>query len=126
MMTISIKLMIGCSQMDKKVIVVEGNTDRDRILQLIIEPVEIIVTYGTLSQEKIEEWIIPLEHEEHVYILVDADYAGNKLRKQLKQILPNARHLYTRKIYKEIATTPEDYLLKMFADAHFEVKSTEI
>lgn len=111
--------------MDKKVIVVEGNTDRDRILQLINEPVEVIVTYGTLSQEKIEEWIIPLEQEDQVFILVDADYAGNKLRKQLKQILPNARHLYTRKMYKEIATTPEEYLLKMLADAHFAVRSSE-
>ncbi len=111
--------------MDKKIIIVEGNTDRDRILQLLQEPVDIVVTYGTLSQEKIEDWILPLEHED-VYVLVDADYAGNKLRKQLKQILPNALHLYTRKIYKEIATTPEDYLLKMLSDAHFKVKSSEV
>lgn len=110
--------------MNKKFIIVEGNSDRDRILQLLHEPVEIIVTYGTLSQEKIENLIIPIEHED-VYVLVDADYAGNKLRKQLKQILPNAIHLYTRKMYKEIATTPEDHLLKILSDAHFLVKPLE-
>lgn len=110
--------------MDNKVIIVEGNTDRDRILQILDEQVEIVVTYGTLSEEKIEEWLIPLENKE-VYVLVDADYAGNKLRKQLKQILPNALHLYTRKTYKEIATTPIDYLLKIFTDAHFKVKTNE-
>lgn len=108
--------------MRKKVIIVEGTSDRDRILPLISESVEIVVTYGTLSQEKIEEWIIPVEHDD-VYILVDADYAGNKLRKELRTILPNARHLYTRKMYKEIATTPEDYLTKILSEAHFEMKT---
>lgn len=103
-----------------KVIIVEGKTDRERLLKILSEPVEIIVTHGTLSVEKVEEWIIPYEHEE-VYILVDADHAGNKLRKQLKQLLPNAHHLYTRRIYREIASTPIEYLLKVMMDAHFEV-----
>ncbi len=108
--------------MVKKIIIVEGTSDRDRLLQLIDEQVDIIVTYGTLSQEKIEDWIIPIEHEE-VYVFVDADYAGNKLRKQLRTILPNAHHLFTRKIYKEIATTPEDHLTKVLTDAHFIIKA---
>lgn len=109
--------------MDTKIIIVEGTSDRDRLQQLLDEPVEFIVTYGTLSEEKIESRILPVEHEE-VYIFVDADYAGNKLRKQLRTILPNAQHLYTRKIYKEIATTPEEHLIKVLTDAHFTVKTS--
>lgn len=105
-------------------IIVEGKSDRERLLKIIDEPVDIVVTNGTLSQEKIDERILPMEHED-VYIFVDADYAGNKLRKQLQQVLPNAHHLFTRKTYKEIATTPEEHLIKILEDAHFVVKSKE-
>lgn len=103
-----------------KVIIVEGKTDREKLLQILNEVVEIICTYGTLSDEKLEEFILPLQDEE-VYVLVDADGAGNKLRQQLKQELPNARHLYTRKMYREVATTPMDHLARILADAHFEI-----
>lgn len=101
-----------------KVIIVEGKTDREKLLHILNEEVQIICTYGTLSDEKLEELILPLQDEE-VYVLVDADGAGNKLRQQLKQELPNARHLYTRKMYREVATTPVDHLARILADAHF-------
>lgn len=104
----------------QKVIIVEGKTDREKLLRILNEEVEIICTYGTLSDEKVEEIILPLQDEE-VYVLVDADGAGNKLRKQLKHELPNAKHLYTRKMYREVATTPMDHLAKVLADAHFEI-----
>jgi toprim domain protein len=105
----------------RKVIIVEGKTDRKRLLQILAEPVEIICTYGTLSEEKIEELILPVQDED-VYILVDADDSGNKLRNQLKQELPNARHLYTRKMYREVATTPLEYLAELLIKSHFEVR----
>jgi toprim domain protein len=107
--------------MSGKVIVVEGKTDRKKLLQILDEDVEIVCTYGTLSDEKVEEIILPLQNRE-VYVLVDADESGNKLRKQLRRELPNARHLYTRKMYGEVATTPIEYLLKVLVDSHFEVK----
>lgn len=104
----------------QKVIIVEGKTDREKLLLVLNEEVQIICTYGTLSDEKVEEIILPLQDED-VYVLVDADGAGNKLRKQLKQELPNARQLYTRKMYREVATTPLDHLARILADAHFEI-----
>jgi len=106
---------------DHKIIIVEGKTDKEKLLQILNEPVKIICTYGTLSEEKIENMIWPLQGKEDVYVLVDADHAGNKLRQQLKRELPNARHLYTRKMYREVATTPMDHLAKIMADAHFEI-----
>ncbi|GAB7386867.1 toprim domain-containing protein [Bacillaceae bacterium] len=104
----------------EKVIIVEGKTDKERLLQILDEPVHIVCTYGTLSEEKIEETILPLADKE-VYILVDADEAGNRLRDQLKRELPNARHLYTRKIYREVARSPLDYLAKILQEAHFAI-----
>jgi toprim domain protein len=105
-----------------KVIIVEGKTDKKRLLQILAEPVEIICTYGTLSEGKIEKLIWPLQDEEDVYILVDADDSGNKLRSQLKRELPNARHLYTRKMYREVATTPAHFLAEVLHKAHFEIR----
>jgi toprim domain protein len=105
----------------RKVIIVEGKTDKKRLLELLAEPVEVICTYGTLSEEKIEELIVPLQAEEDVYILMDADDAGNKMRARLKRELPNARHLYTRRMYREVATTPTEYLIEVLAKAHFEI-----
>lgn len=105
----------------RKVIIVEGKTDRKRLQQILAEPVEIICTYGTLSEEKIEDLILPLIDED-VYILVDADDSGNKLRSQLKRELPNARHLYTRKMYREVATTPVEYLAELLIRHHFDVR----
>lgn len=104
-----------------KVIIVEGKTDKERLLKVLEEPVRIVCTYGTLSYDKVEEVILPLQNEE-VYILVDADDSGMKLRNQLKQELPNAKHLYTRKVYREVARTPEEHLARILADAHFDVE----
>lgn len=104
----------------RKVIIVEGKTDKARILRVIREDVEIICTKGTLSYEQVEDEIVPLERDE-VYILVDADSAGNRLRRQIKRELPNAKDLYTRKSYKEVARTPLDHLAKILSDAHFTI-----
>lgn len=105
----------------RKFIVVEGKTDKKRLQTVLAEPVEIICTYGTLGEEKIEELIWPLQDEESVYILTDADESGNKLRNQLKRELPNARHLYTRRMYREVATTPLEHLVEILQKAHFEI-----
>ncbi|OFW81184.1 MAG: hypothetical protein A2201_13910 [Alicyclobacillus sp. RIFOXYA1_FULL_53_8] len=104
-----------------KFIIVEGKTDRERLLEILAEPVTVVCTYGTLSYEKMEELIRPLQNADEVYVLVDADESGMKLRRQLRQELPNARHLYTRKMYREVARTPLEYLVKILHVAHIEV-----
>lgn len=105
---------------DRTVIIVEGETDKERLQQVLREPVVIICTGGTMSYRKMEERILPLQESE-VFILVDADDSGMKLRSQLKQALPNAKHLYTRKMYREVATTPLDVLANLLHHAHIEV-----
>lgn len=102
----------------RKIIIVEGKTDKRRLEQILLEPVHILCTFGTLSDEKIEQFIESVE-EDDVYILVDADKPGNEIRQQLKRELPNAKHLYTRRMYREVATTPISYLAKILHDAHF-------
>jgi toprim domain protein len=108
------------AQMKEKYIVVEGKTDKEKIAPLIDEPVQILCTHGTVGFEQMEQLIDFLENKE-VYILVDADDAGNKLRRQLQQELPNAKHLYIRKMHKEVARTPEEDLKRVLENAHFQI-----
>ncbi len=105
----------------RKSIIVEGKTDRERLLKILDEDVDIICTYGTMNDEKLEELIDEGKYDE-VFVLVDADEAGQKLRKSIKRVFPNFRHLYTRKKYREVATTPIDELAKELHKAHFLVK----
>ncbi|MCM3714743.1 toprim domain-containing protein [Alkalihalobacillus oceani] len=106
--------------MVEKVLIVEGTNDRKRVKRVLNEPVDVICTYGTLSVTKLEDLILPIEDKD-VYILVDADEAGESLRKQLKRELPNATHLYTQKEYGQVETTPLGYLTGLLR-GYFKVK----
>ncbi|MBU9713078.1 hypothetical protein [Evansella tamaricis] len=106
--------------MVEKVLIVEGLNDRKRVKEVLDEHVEIICTNGPLSDEKLETMILPIEFLD-VYILVDEDDAGIKLRKQLNRELPNATHLYTLKGYGQVETTPHDYLTQILG-AYFKVR----
>ncbi|NLM22051.1 MAG: hypothetical protein GX207_09975 [Peptococcaceae bacterium] len=105
----------------KKAIIVEGKTDREKILQVLDEPIDIICTHGTRSLGKLER-LIDEEKYDEVYVLVDADKAGRDLRRNIKNLFPNFRHLYTHKKYREVATTPLEEISKILSKAHFIVK----
>lgn len=107
-----------------KVIIVEGKTDREQLLKVLDEPVDILCSNGTLSYEKLEEWAEWLESSE-IYLFVDADDPGNKLRKRIGQEIPEVHHLYTHKMYRQIATTPVDVLAEILEHAHFAVKNSD-
>jgi len=107
-----------------RVIIVEGITDKQRLLQLLNEPVEISCTFGTLGLDKLEQLIVKHSDDE-VCVLLDADYAGDKARRLFKQQFPNVRHLYTHRMYREVATTPLIVLAQILENAHFAVKRLE-
>ncbi|MGI6449321.1 MAG: toprim domain-containing protein [Desulfitobacteriia bacterium] len=104
----------------KKAIIVEGKTDREKLLKVLKEPVDIICTYGTINLTELEK-ILDEDLYTEVYVLVDADEAGTKLRKNIKQLFPNFRHIYTKKMYREVASTPSEELARILHHAHFEV-----
>ena len=104
-----------------KVIIVEGKTDKKRLEQILDEPVEIACTYGTLGSDKLEEMIAEYG-EDDVWVLLDADVAGDKARRLFKQEFPNIRHMYTQRMYREVATTPLDVLAQILKGAHFAVR----
>lgn len=103
-----------------KVLIVEGKSDKKKVKSIVKEPVEIICTNGTISLAKLDELIDFLEDKE-VYILVDADEAGEKLRKQFKREFPQAEHLYIDRMYREVATAPVQHLATVLISANIDV-----
>src|SRR5699024_6464232 len=98
-------------EMENTVIIVEGLTDKKELEKVINQDITIICTNGTLGVEKFDELLetYDLDNRE-VFIFVDEDESGVKLRKQLTQELPHAEHIYISSEYKEVATTPGDVL----------------
>lgn len=103
-----------------KVLIVEGKSDKKKVKSILKEPMDIICTNGTISITKLDELIDSLEDKE-VYILVDADEAGEKLRKQLKREFPKAEHLYIDRMYREVATAPVHHLATVLLGANIDV-----
>ncbi|MDR7237878.1 toprim domain-containing protein [Neobacillus drentensis] len=103
-----------------KVLIVEGKSDKNKVKRIVKEPVEIICTNGTISITKLDELIEFLENKD-VYILVDADFSGEKLRKQLKREFPQAEHLYIDRMYREVATAPVQHLATVLIGANIDV-----
>jgi len=103
-----------------KVIIVEGISDKKKIASIIKEPVEIICTNGTISNSRIDELIEELYNKE-VFILVDSDEAGEKLRKRFKREFPEAEHLYIDKMYREVAAAPKQHIASVLLGANIDV-----
>ncbi|OMP67909.1 toprim domain-containing protein [Domibacillus epiphyticus] len=106
--------------MVEKTIIVEGSSDRKRVAEIVREPVDIICTNGTIGVSRLDELVDEL-FERDVYILVDADASGEKLRRQFKRELPQARHLYIDRRYKEVAAAPHRYLASVLMSADIDV-----
>ena len=77
---------------------VEGTSDRRKIESIIREPVEIVCTNGTMVCRKWMSSLIVFDKE--VYVLVDADDAGEKLRKQFRKISASRAYLYDARTEK--------------------------
>lgn len=106
----------------EKVIIVEGLTDKKQVKRVITDDVEVICTNGTLGVERFDELLETYDLDNRdVYILVDEDSPGIKLRKQLTRELPHAEHIYVSSEYREVATTPENLLATALVGKRIEV-----
>lgn len=105
----------------EKVIIVEGKSDKKKVASIIKENVEILCTNGTIGLSRLDELIDSIMGKD-VYILVDADAAGEKLRKQFIREFPEAEHLYIDKMYREVASAPDNHLATVLLAANIDVK----
>lgn len=107
----------------EKVIIVEGLTDKRKIEQILNESVTIVCTNGTLGISRFDELLETYDLDiNDVYIFVDEDKSGLKLRKQLARELPHAKHIYISSEYREVATTPAKILASLLVSKRFQVR----
>lgn len=112
--------MAGC------VIIVEGKTDKERLLKILAEPVTILCTYGTYRSERGEELLLQAQDADEIYLFTDEDFSGKKLRAHLMEDFPRAIHLHTQKMYGEVANTPLPILAEILDRAGLAVNTEHL
>ncbi|MCL1791552.1 MAG: toprim domain-containing protein [Peptococcaceae bacterium] len=109
---------------ERKAIIVEGKSDKKRLLEVLDEEVDIYCTFGTSKTERLENLVDPgLYHE--IFILTDADHAGDQLRARLREYYPEAGHIFTLRMYREVASTPLPELARQLSRAFIRVVTWE-
>ncbi|MFB5763777.1 toprim domain-containing protein [Paenibacillus medicaginis] len=91
-------------------IIVEGKNDRSKLRRLLDPEVRILCTFGTLNTMKLDSLRKQAKHDE-VYLFMDNDSSGKKIRGMLRDSFPDALHIYTRKGYAGVEGTPDEYLI---------------
>ncbi|MCR2806180.1 toprim domain-containing protein [Paenibacillus soyae] len=97
-------------------IVVEGKNDRSRLRRVLDGGVDIYCTFGTPGTDQLEK----LRHavgDRQVFIFTDNDSSGKRIRGMLRDLFPDAEHIYTRRGYAGVENTPEDYLIQQLEKA---------
>lgn len=97
-------------------IIVEGKNDKSRLRRVLHEDVPILCTFGTPGSEQLEKLLKQAGHSQ-VYIFTDNDSSGKRIRGRLRDIFPDAEHIYTRKGYPGVEHTPEEYLIEQLEKA---------
>lgn len=100
-------------------IIVEGKNDRSRLRRLLRPEVDIFCTFGTLNTEKLETLRKQVGGRE-VYLYMDNDSSGKKIRGVLRDAFPDAEHIYTRRGYAGVEGTPDEYNISQLEKAGLE------
>lgn len=100
-------------------IIVEGKNDRSRLGRLLTSDITILCTFGTLNTDKLESLYKQVKDQE-VYLFMDNDSSGKKIRGVLRDAFPDATHIYTRRGYAGVEGTPDEYLIAQLEKAGLE------
>src|SRR5690625_6810183 len=85
-----------------KIINVEGLTDKKQVQRVMTDDVQIICTHGTFSIERFDNLLEAYQLDDReVYLLVDEDESGLKLRKQLRQEIYHAKDIHVPEEFGE-------------------------
>ncbi len=97
-------------------IIVEGKNDRSKLRRLLQPEVEILCTFGTLNSQKLEKLRKQVGRDD-VYLFLDNDSSGRKIRAVLSDTFPDATHMYTRRGYAGVEGTPDEYVTQQLEKA---------
>lgn len=97
-------------------IIVEGKNDKARLKRVLDEHVPIYCTFGTPGSEQLDKLRKQVGHHQ-AYIFTDNDSSGKRIRFLLRDVFPDAEHIYTRKGYSGVEHTPLEYLIEQLEKA---------
>lgn len=100
-------------------IIVEGKNDKSRLSRVISSEIPIHCTFGTLNTNRIE-LLRKAVGSRQVYLFTDPDASGRRIRGVLRDVFPDAEHIYTRRGYSGVEGTPEEYLIQQLEKAGLE------
>lgn len=100
-------------------IIVEGKNDRSKLRRVLQNTVNIHCTFGTLNTLKLEA-LRKQVAEDEVFLFMDNDSSGKKIRGVLRDLFPDAVHIYTRRGYAGVEGTPEEYVIAQLEKAGLE------
>ena len=98
--------------------IVEGKSDKEKLEQILKNNVPIICTNGTIDEEDLLDLLEHYEQYDFVTFF-DADKNGEKLRKVMKRVYPEAIQLQIPKQFKEVAETPIAVLIDLLKREKF-------
>jgi len=101
------------------VIVVEGKNDRRQLEKVLRPEIAIFCTFGIPSTDRLERLKKKIG-QSPLYIFVDNDAAGRRIRGVLAEAFPDAEHIYTRRGYDGVEGTPLEYLVQQLEKAGLE------
>lgn len=100
-------------------IIVEGKNDRSKLRRLLDEDVRIFCTFGTLNTDKLEALRKQVKEDE-LFLFLDNDPSGKKIRGILRDTFPEATQIYTRRGYAGVEGTPDEYVIAQLEKAGLE------
>jgi len=100
-------------------IIVEGKNDKTRLARALSPEIPIHCTFGTLNTNRIEQ-LRKAVGDRHVYLFTDNDSSGRRIRGMLRDVFPDADHIYTRKGYDGVEGTPVEYIIQQLEKAGLE------
>ena len=78
-----------------EIVVVEGLHDLER-LKKIFPDMDILITNGSEIEENLPT-IIEASKKRDIILFLDPDYPGERIRKRIQQVIPNAKHAFLKK-----------------------------
>jgi len=100
-------------------IIVEGKNDKSRLARVLSPEIAVFCTFGTLNTSRIEA-LRKAVGDSQVILFTDNDSSGRRIRGVLRDVFPDAEHIYTRRGYKGVEGTPEEYLIQQLEKAGLE------
>ncbi|WP_438347607.1 DNA primase [Paenibacillus sp. FA6] len=97
-------------------LIVEGKNDRSKLQRLLLPEIDILCTFGTLNSIKLEA-LRKKVNDDEVFLFMDNDSSGKKIRGILRDAFPDAGHLYTLRGYAGVEGTPDEHLIAQLEKA---------